>query len=340
RTRRGLASPANAGGCRRSPRCNGDFYSNRLRLRGGVSTGGGGRCSNRLGRGGGVGRGRGRRRRGGHGRGRRDGAVGGTGEGGALQDPRAAGGGGGARAEAAATGRARPGPALRGRGAHRVGGSRVADAHHVFLRGVVGQDRPLPVLGLTQVPAGLAQQAGGGHGGVVDLVGIGAAVAVGVATVLAPRLGDELHRPYSPVELGIPVALSPVGVRDLGEARRPVQLHTDDRRQRVPVLVQRGPVVPTVPRLHVPDPGERGPRQIALGPRLPHGLGGVAVGRERRVRDVHLLIEPLGPLEQLLRGPPGRRQVDRGHGCARRGWAAGRDRGRRLACGLAGARRR
>ena len=115
----------------------------------------------------------------------------------------------------------------------------VADFGHVVVGLVVGENRLAPALLRGQVArgaAGVAQKTRGAEGGVVDLLRVRVAVAVGVATVARPRLGDELHRADGAVELGVVVEGAAVGVGDVGEAVA-VELRADDRRLRVAVLV-------------------------------------------------------------------------------------------------------
>ena len=144
-------------------------------------------------------------------------------------------------------------------------------------------------------------------------MGIGVPVAIGVAAVLVPRFGDELHRPDRAVVCGIPVQGAAIGIGDIGEAGRPIEFDADDRRVHDAVVTNRRALVSPVPRFHVADPGERRPREVALGQRLPHGLGRVGVGGQRGLRDVHLLVDALRPRAQLVGRSAGRTDIDFGH---------------------------
>ena len=66
--------------------------------------------------------------------------------------------------------------------------------------------------------------------GVVDVVRVGEAVVVVVASEDPPTAGDELERADRPVPDGVAIPSAVVGVRNAGGAVRAIEWDSDDRR--------------------------------------------------------------------------------------------------------------
>ena len=123
-----------------------------------------------------------------------------------------------------------------------------------------------------QVAAVGAQVAGGGQGGVEDVVRVLLAVAVAVGAPEPPGGRDELHRSDRPVIDGVAVEQAVVGIGDdrvAGDAA--VEPRAEDPAPGGAIGGQ--PAALGVPGLGVPDPGQQPPGQVAG--RL---LGGQPVG--------------------------------------------------------------
>ncbi|CDZ91358.1 hypothetical protein RHRU231_820128 [Rhodococcus ruber] len=215
--------------------------------------------------------------------------------------------------------------------AHPVRGGAVAHQGEVLTGKVVGHEGARPPLGGGEVASAVAQVAPGGQGRVVDVVGIGDAVAVRVHAPTGPGLGNELHGPDGPVENRITVEAAPVGVADLGQSGPAVEGHAADRRVDAAVGGDGGAVVPAVPALDASDAGEGRPGETAVGARGGEGGGGVTVGLERGAGYAECLGLRRGPVPQLIGGAAWGVDVDRRDGGAGYGRDAVGDRDARLA---------
>jgi membrane-bound lytic murein transglycosylase B len=151
------------------------------------------------------------------------------------------------------------------------------DGVQVLRRVVVAEDGLLEVALLGQVPAEAAQVVAGGERGVVDVVGVLAAVVVAVAARPLPGGRDELHGADGLVVGAVAVVGTVVGVLDEGEAVA-VQLGAADRGGRRAV----GGDASTagLAGLHLADGGEQLPGQVAAGLGLAQRGLGLLVGVE------------------------------------------------------------
>ena len=155
----------------------------------------------------------------------------------------------------------------------------------VLLAVVVAEDRRAPAgVGGEVVVAG-AEVDRGRERGVVDVLGVALAVAVGVDADDRPGRGDELHRADGAVEAVVTVEQAGVGVVDAGGAAAAVERDAVDGRAGQAVAVEVAAVDAAVVGLDPPDRRDQLPGQVA------GGVGGVdddlgaLVGRQGGARD-------------------------------------------------------
>ncbi|HYJ74262.1 MAG TPA: hypothetical protein VEV65_01620 [Kineosporiaceae bacterium] len=150
---------------------------------------------------------------------------------------------------------------------------------------VVAEDGVDLALPGREVAAAGAQVAGGGERGVVDVLGVGGAVAVGVRAVPGPGSRDELHRADGAVRPGVAVEPTAVGVVDERHAASAVEAGAVDRRGDVTVGLHVRAAEAAVVGLDAPDAGEQGPADVARGVDAGALLCGGDVRLEHAARD-------------------------------------------------------
>ena len=117
---------------------------------------------------------------------------------------------------------------------------------------VVGEDRRLHGRGEREVATVCAQVAGGGGGGVVDVLGVRPSITVPVDPERRPGAGNELHRADGSVPSWVAVQSAAVGVTDRGRAHA-IKHRPQHRRYCAVGGVQRA--AGQRPRLHLADRG-------------------------------------------------------------------------------------